>query len=326
MAVRGQNTKGEPQTLWGELVAVREELDRHGSQAQFTVIPADVLLDLPAHPSGPELLDPADPTAASDFLRSTYQSEQRARCQEERLQFVQVCREYLERSFTARTRAAQDRVMALKARERESPEVALARQRAENDLNDLMRTKTERMAGLERLTLAKHGPLVVPATRSAEEQLGATLEELDPVLRRKIELAAEDVVEAYEKARGWECDRVGHLKIGFDIRSLGPADPQTGFRDPVQGIRRIEVKGRRRGQPIRLTTNEWYKATQLGDSYWLYVIWDPLNKPDAEPLRIQNPAKHLDYAKREVIAARYYDIAADAILNVAAKQKDLFSE
>lgn len=333
MAVRGQNTKGEPQTLWGELVAVREELDRHGSQEPFTVVPADLILDLPGHPSAPERLDPVDPTAASDFLRSTYQSEQRGRCQEERRHFVEVCREYLEKSFTARIRAAQDRVMGLKGRERQAPEVAIARQRAENDLADLQRTKVERMAGLERLTLAKHGPvrhiataLVWPATRSAEEQLGATLEELDPVLRRKIELAAEDLVEAYEKSRGWECDRVGHLKIGFDIRSLGPADPQTGFRDPVQGIRRIEVKGRRRGQPIRLTTNEWYKATQLGDSYWLYVVWDPLNGPDAEPLRIQNPAKHLEYAKREVIAARYFDIAADAILRVAADQKDLFSE
>jgi hypothetical protein len=132
-------------------------------------------------------------------------------------------------------------------------------------------------------------------------------------VRRKCEIAAEDVVIAYETARGFECERVGHLKIGFDVRSLGPADSQTGYRDPVAGIRRIEVKGRRRGQPIRLTTNEWYKATQLGDSYWLYVVWNPLDNPDLEPLRIQNPVKHLDHAKREVIAARYYDIPADAI-------------
>ena len=57
-------------------------------------------------------------------------------------------------------------------------------------------------------------------------------------------MAAEDMVVAYETGRGWECERVGHLKIGFDIRSLGPADTQTGYRDPVEGIRRIEVKGR----------------------------------------------------------------------------------
>jgi hypothetical protein len=116
---------------------------------------------------------------------------------------------------------------------------------------------------------------------------------------------------------------VGHLKIRFDIRSLSPADPQTGYRDPVTGLRRIEVKGRKRGQPIRLTTNEWYKATQLGDSYWLYVVWDPLSNPDPLPLMIQNPAKHLDQAKREVVAARYYDIPPDAIEKAARSQREV---
>ena len=71
-----------------------------------------------------------------------------------------------------------------------------------------------------------------------------------------------------------------------------------------------EVKGRTRGQPIRLTTNEWYKAAQLGDTYWLYVVWDPLNNPNPDPLRIQNPVRHLDHASREVVAARYSDIPA----------------
>ncbi len=220
--------------------------------------------------------------------------------------------------------------MNLKAREMREPDVAIARQRAENDLADLTRTRIERLAGLERVTLAKHGPvrhvataLVLPSTRSVEEQIGVALDDLDPEIRRMSEIAAEDVVIAYESGRGFECERVGHLKIGFDVRSLGPADPQTGHRDPVTGIRRIEVKGRRRGQPIRLTTNEWYKATQLADSYWLYVVWNPLDSPEAEPMRIQNPAKHLDHATREVIAARYYDISAEAILNAAEKQREL---
>jgi superfamily II DNA or RNA helicase len=326
MAVRGQNTKGEVQTLLGELVAVREELS--SAEDRFSVIPADILLDLPAHPAAPENLVPEDAALAADFLKSTYQTMRRGECQQERQHFVEVCRDYLQQSFDARIRAAQDRVMDLRAREMREPEVAIARQRAENDLADLERTRAERLAGLQRLTLAKHGPvrqvataLVLPSTRSVEEQIGAVLDDLDPEVRRMSEIAAEDVVIAYESGRGFECERVGHLKIGFDVRSLGPADPQTGYRDPVTGIRRIEVKGRRRGQPIRLTTNEWYKATQLAESYWLYVVWNPLDNPDREPLRIQNPAKHLDHAKREVVAARYYDIAADAIEQEAAKQK-----
>jgi hypothetical protein len=47
--------------------------------------------------------------------------------------------------------------------------------------------------------------------------------------------------------------------LGFGLH-FRPSD----YCDPVTGIRRIEVKGRRCGQTIRLTTNEWYKAVQLG--------------------------------------------------------------
>jgi len=46
-------------------------------------------------------------------------------------------------------------------------------------------------------------------------------------------------------------------------------------------------------------------AAQLGDSYWLYVVWDPLDNPSPEPLRIQNPVKHFDHIKRDIVAARY---------------------
>lgn len=329
ISVRGQNTKGENQTLHGELVAVREELTP-GAVEKFAMVPADCLLDFPAHPTAPETIGRLDPGPAADFVKSTYQSERRQACQEERRHFVQVCREYLEKSFNARLRAAQDRVMALRAREAGSPEVALARQRAENDLVDIGRSQKERMAGLDRLAIARHGPVrhiatavVVPASDAPKTAIADLLDDLDPELNRQSELAAENVVIAYETARGWETERVGHLKIGFDVRSLGPADAQTGYRDPVHGIRRIEVKGRGRGKHIRLTINEWYKAVQLGDTYWLYVVWNPLDKPDAEPLRIQNPAKYLDHAKKEVVAARFFDISAAAIAEAAGRLKGL---
>jgi hypothetical protein len=291
-------------------------------------VPADLLLDLPNHPSPPSALDQPDPSEAADFLKGGYQTELRAHCLDERKQFVDVCRDYLSRSFTARIHVAQDRVMSLRAREQLAPEVAIARQRAENELADLQRTQAERLTGLDRLMIVKHGPLrhiatalVLPTGAAVPPAFAKAPEDLDPVLKRRCEKAAEDMVVSFEAARGWDCERVGHLKIGFDVRSLGPADPQTGYRDPVEGIRRIEVKGRTRGQPVRLTTNEWYKAQQLGESYWLYVVWDPLGKPDPEPLRVRNPAKHLDYAKKEVIAARVFDIPAMAVEQVAHQQE-----
>ena len=170
ISIRGQNTKGVPQALYGELVAVREEAVADQPE-RFSVIPADVLLDLPVHPSPPATIRRFDSGPAADFLKSFYQQERREACQKERQHFVEVCRDYLEKSFTARIRAAQDRVMSLKARETTAPEVALARQRAENDLADLQRTRAERLDGLKRLEVARHGPLrhvatavVLPAT------------------------------------------------------------------------------------------------------------------------------------------------------------------
>lgn len=160
MPIYGLDTKSNQLSIYEELVAVREE------DGQFEVVPAHILLDLPGHTTPPDSIDASDPQMAADFLKSTYQLERRALAQEERSQFADVARDYLVRSFDARTRASQERVMALRARERESPEVALARQRAENDLRDLEATREQRLAGLENLSIARTGPSVILRQRS----------------------------------------------------------------------------------------------------------------------------------------------------------------
>ncbi|MDE2906587.1 MAG: DUF3883 domain-containing protein, partial [Acidobacteriota bacterium] len=326
IAVRGQTTEGGAATIHAELVGVREALGV-GASDRYCFVPADALIDLAAHPQPPETVPDLDLEPVTDFVKSTIQMERRQEAQAQRGRYADVARDYLGRSFDARVRSAQSRVMALRARETKEPEVALARQRAEQELEDLRRTRRERLAGIDRLRIARHGPvrhvaccLVLPADAEA----GAVpfpADEPDAGLRRRIELAAEDVAVAHEESRGRTCERVGHLKIGFDVRSLAPPDPQTGYLDPVNGVRRIEVKGRRRGQPVRLTTNEWYKAQQLGDTYWLYVVWDPLDDPDPVPLMVRNPAACLDHAKREIVAARYYDLPADAVEQAARDQR-----
>jgi Protein NO VEIN, C-terminal len=108
------------------------------------------------------------------------------------------------------------------------------------------------------------------------------------------EIAAMNVAMEYERQRGREPTDVGRQKIGFDIRSLGPVDAATGRRE----VRRIEVKGRAKSAPIRMTTNEWLKARQLASTYWLYVVWDP-GEPGAEPVIVKNPANRLEHAIRE---------------------------
>lgn len=75
------------------------------------------------------------------------------------------------------------------------------------------------------------------------------------------------------------------------------------------------VKGRLRGQPVRLTTNEWYKAQQLADTYWLYMVLDPLGD-SLELVRIYNPVAKLDHAKKEIVAEKFFEILAEAIEQV----------
>lgn len=326
MAIRGQTTDGTTAKLHAELVAVREEVDNAQGDQRFSAVPADALIDLAAHPGPPEHLPDLNHVPAADYVKSTIQMERCQKTQEERERYTSIAGEYLEQSFQARIRAAQNRVMALRGREQDETDVALARQRAERDLEDLQRTQALRLEGVARLRVARHGPvihiascLVMPTDMTADDVAG---NEPDAALRRRVEIAAEDVVVAYEEAHGRKCERVGHEKIGFDIRSLAPPDPQTGYRDPVTGVRRIEVKGRQRGGTIRLTTNEWHKAHQLGDTYWLYVVWDPLDNPDPTPVMVHNPAKRLDHAKQEVVAARYYDFSAEAIEGAVRRQGD----
>jgi len=161
ISIRGQNTAGVSPALYGELVAVREETTGDTPE-KFAVVPADVLLDLPVHPSPPSNVRRIESGPAADFLKSTYQQDKREACQKERQHPVEVCRDYLEKSFTARIRAAQDRVMSLRAREATASEIALARQRAENDLADL-----QRMSEL----LVGHRSIGGPEIDRADEEL-----------------------------------------------------------------------------------------------------------------------------------------------------------
>jgi superfamily II DNA or RNA helicase len=325
LGIRGKDARGDDIPLYGEVVAIREQTGTPG-QPSFEIVPADTFLDLAPNPEPAEAVDVVDWQPASDFLKSTYQLECRERCQKDRQHFASVCREYLVKSFDARIKKAQERVMELMARERESPEIAVARRRAEQDLADLERTREERLSGLGRLTIARTGPvrylgtaIVLLPGAATDTQLQALAEELDPDFRRRSEIAAEDAVIAALIEEGFPEDRierVGAQKIGFDIRAHRVRDVATGELE----VRRIEVKGRMRGQPIRLTVNEWYKAQQLAETYWLYVVWDPLGEKP-EIVSVQNPAARLDHAKREIATARFFEIPGEAIATMGHREE-----
>ncbi len=316
ISIRGQDSKGNNIALYGELVAVRE------AAGKFEIVSSDILLNLPPHPNPPQEIDPISIQSASDFLKQTYQLKCRERCQKERKHFAQVCKEYVEKSFDARIRHAQERAMSLAAEASIKPEYKLTADEARKHVEELQRVRQERLGAFERLTIARTGPvkhvgtsIILAPGIDTTAQIADFSDELDPNIRRKSELAAEDLVVKALIAEGFpqnRIERIGHLKHGFDIRAHRIVDEATG----EILVKRIEVKGRRRGQPVRLTTNEWIKAQHLSSTYWLYVVWDPLsNSP--ELMRIHNPAVKLDHAKREIVSSRFFEIPADEVMKAA---------
>ena len=103
-----------------------------------------------------------------------------------------------------------------------------------------------------------------------------------------IEALAMQVVQAYEEALGAIVHDVSTAERamaagleawpGFDLRSHRPSGE----------ILAIEVKGRTGIGDVELTENEYIRACNLRDRYWLYVVYD-CAKAAPRLLRIQDP-------------------------------------
>jgi hypothetical protein len=117
----------------------------------------------------------------------------------------------------------------------------------------------------------------------------------------RVEQTAVRAAWAYEEARGAVVKDVSTPALaaaagqpehpGFDLLSNHP-DGET---------RAIEVKGRAGVGDVELTENEWIKACNLRDRYWLYVVYDCASlRPRV--LRVQDPfGKLIAKAKGSVI-------------------------
>ncbi|HVC33221.1 MAG TPA: helicase-related protein [Chloroflexota bacterium] len=109
---------------------------------------------------------------------------------------------------------------------------------------------------------------------------------------QEVERVAVRVARAYEEGLGAVVRDVSTPDLA---RAAGLED-HPGFdllsRRPDGGELAIEVKGRAGIGDVELKENEWAKACNLGQRYWLYVVYDCAS---AHPrlLRVQNPFRKL---------------------------------
>ena len=127
----------------------------------------------------------------------------------------------------------------------------------------------------------------------------------------EVEAVAVGVAAAYEESFGAEVRDVSRPVLarragltdwpGFDLLSVRPAAEK----------RAIEVKGRAGMGEIELSENEWAKACNLRDRYWLYVVFDCAG-PKPRLVRVRDPFRNLLARAKGGIA-----IAAAEILSAA---------
>ena len=129
----------------------------------------------------------------------------------------------------------------------------------------------------------------------------------------EVEVIAVRVAAAYEERSGAEVTDVSRPELsqraglpdwpGFDL-----------LAKRADGERRcIEVKGRAGGGSVEVSDNEWAKACNLRDEYWLYVVYDcATSRPRL--MRVHDPFAKLLIRSRQSLA---YTVTPGAVLEAA---------
>lgn len=126
---------------------------------------------------------------------------------------------------------------------------------------------------------------VIPATEVDDT-------ETQPYNKSEIEQIGMKCAIHHEEAQGCVVEDVSAESLGFDLRS----------KTPDGKIRCIEVKARSDRAPVVLTSNEWFRAKQLKDDYFLYIVLNAATQP--ESYIIQNPASQMSTI-RQIAEVRY---------------------
>jgi len=199
-------------------------------------------------------------------------------------------------SFIERGYVYQEAELAA-ARARHAEKARLGNGRAAAALEEIK--KQQRLLSGRRanaLALLKHEPelifpgeiyfiahaLVLPSTSAMDlERHEADVEQVAMRVARAFEEANGAVVKDVHKP---ELARKEGLpdNPGFDLLSFRPGGEQ----------RAIEVKGRAGTGDVEVSANEWARACNMREGYWLYVVYDCAT-PNPRLVRVQDPFGNL---------------------------------
>jgi len=326
--VAGQQKTGQAMVLKAALYAVLEK-----AAGELVLISPDCLHDLaPANadviPLASQSLTPPAPQdqeRIENWLKVKIQVPMVKQEQQQRQRELGIRQDYLKKAMETAIRESQTTQMKLAAKVASGDETyRVARDSAQKRVKDLQERYRAKQSELEHLKIVSFGrvaylgcAIAYPAPAWVAAMPGM---KNDP----EVEAFAMQYVMDYERHRGWQPEDVSNNRdgSGFDIRSLGSVDLETG----IAPVRRIEVKGRAQlNQEVSLTSNEWRKAQQLGDSYWLYVVWG-CKTGSPQLLKIHNPAKVLVGDAKEVRQVTRYLVPADAITRNAQANSEARAE
>jgi superfamily II DNA or RNA helicase len=192
--------------------------------------------------------------------------------------------------------------------------------KALKDIKDQQRSLAERRA-MALATIRREPELIAPGEIVfIAHALIVPSTNADDLARHdaEVERVAMDIVRAFEEAEGAlvkdvhtpELARAAGLtdNPGFDLLAIYPAGDKRGRRA-------IEVKGRGTTGDVEVSANEWARAANLREGYWLYVVYGCATSTP-RLVRVQDPFGNLlAKAKGSVL------ISATQVIQASAKEE-----
>jgi len=267
---------GLGKTVGEKLFAVFQD-----SKNEFREVPPSILLELTEAPSSNFTEMFFDEDNVKLWILENLLKQYRDEIANEVNRELEIRERYLEKSFEMRIHEESEKLKGLEIKGMMGKDMDLAIREARKRFDNLVQRKNTKLKEIE---LEKHLTLAAPEIVAVCRVLPTEIEnpEVRSSMRRddEVEAIAMKIAMEYEKKQGRKpIDVSKDLEKHYDIESYGDTE-----------CRYIEVKGRAgENVSVAISENEWRRAKELGEDYWLYIVTNAKKKPRLH--RIRNPSK-----------------------------------